>query len=119
MRKSLTEIVVAGLAAAVLLGAPAAAFADAGQITFVDGKAFRQAGGKGDKAALAQDGTVQQGDVLTTGARSRLEVTLSDKSVLRLGPSSELVIEDAEVQDDGRKVDTKLVLGNVKNKRKG
>ncbi len=113
MRKSLTEIVASALAAAALLGLPALAAADAGQITFLDGHAFRQAGGKGQKAALAQDGAVQQGDVLTTGARSRLEVTLGDKSVLRLGPNSELVIEDAEVKDDGRKVDTKLVLGNV------
>jgi hypothetical protein len=108
MRKSLN-----GVVAALLLAAPALARAEAGQVSYVDGKAFRQAGGKGDKVPLAKEVHVEQGDVLTTAARGRVEITLTDKSVLRLGPNSELIIEDAEVKDDARKVDTKLVLGNV------
>jgi hypothetical protein len=108
MRRALT-----GLMAAGLLALPLVASAEAGQVTYLDGKAFRQVGGKGDKVPLTKDAHVEQGDVLSTAHRGRLEVTLSDKSVLRLGPESELIIEDAEIKDDARKVDTKLVLGNV------
>ena len=104
---------ISGVVAALLVAAPAMAAAEAGQVTYLDGKAFRQAGGKGDKVALAKDGKVEQGDVLTTAARARVEVTLGDKSVLRIGPNSELIIEDAEVKDDSRKIDTKLVLGSA------
>jgi len=58
---------------------------------------------------------VYAGDVLETGRRTRLEVRLEDRSLLRLGPLSRATVEVASfgksVED--RKVQAKLLLGQV------
>lgn len=106
-RASFRAVLLAGL-----LAVPALAEASAGKVSFLTGKAFRQAPG-GAKVALAVGTEVEAKDVLTTEARSRLEITLADQSLMRLAPSSQAELSVAEFQDDTRKVSAKLVLGNV------
>jgi hypothetical protein len=107
--------VLAALLGAALLAAPAPAAGPqpAGSVTFVAGEATRSAGGKTEKLAVGS--LVYAGDLLQTQRRTRLEVKLSDQSVLRLGPVSRATVEQAtfgaSVED--RKVSAKLVVGKV------
>jgi len=105
------------LAAAALVAALAAVPAraaprtPAGTVTFVAGDA--RAGGRVEPLAVGVK--VYAGDVLETGRRTRLEVRLEDRSLLRLGPLSRATVEVASfgksVED--RKVQAKLLLGQV------
>ena len=108
-------LVAAALAGAALLAlpAPAAAPQPAGAVTFLSGEAFRSAGGRVEK--LAVGGAVHAGDVLETRRRTRLEVKLADGSVLRLGPASRAVLEQAAFGKtaEERKVSAKLAVGKV------
>jgi hypothetical protein len=88
------------------------AYADAGKVTFLEGKAFHQAQG-GEKVALAMDAAVQEHDKIITGDKARLELTLADGSVLRFGPSSEAELTTETFSDQGRQSSTKLMLGNI------
>ena len=101
-------------AALVAAGALAASEAPpAGTITFLDGEATRAAGGKSVK--LAQGASIFQGDVIETARRTRVELTLVDQSVLRLGPRSRVELDAAAFGKgaDDRKVSAKLRVGNV------
>lgn len=104
-----------GAAVAVALSIPGAAFAaSAGQVSFLEGKAFRAPGGDdGKKVALANGAAVEGGDVITTESKSRLELTMGDQSVVRVGPSSKTQLSQAAFSDGERKFSAKLVLGNV------
>ncbi len=102
--------------AALLLGAAAvhaAAPAAAGSVTFLAGEATRVHGDK--KEPLALGAAVYQGDVIETARRTRLELKLSDASVLRLGPVSRVELDAAAfgASADDRKVSAKLRVGNV------
>jgi hypothetical protein len=98
-------------AAAVALAAPAPR--SAGAVTFVSGEATRSAQGKVEPLAVGS--VVWPGDVLETRRRTRLEVKLADESVLRIGPLSRVVLEQAlfggSVEE--RTVAAKLVVGKV------
>jgi hypothetical protein len=85
----------------------------AGTITFLDGEATRAAGGKAVK--LAQGASIYQGDVIDTARRTRVELTLVDQSVLRLGPLSRVELDAAAFgkSADDRKVSAKLRVGNI------
>ncbi len=110
----LTAIAAAVLLAAVALAAPAPAAAPAaGRITFLDGQATRHAAGKTVK--LAKGASIFQGDVIETARRTRVELTLIDQSVLRLGPLSRVELDAAAFGQgaDDRKVSAKLRVGNV------
>lgn len=106
---------VAALAGAALLAAVARAASPpaAGTVTFVAGEATRAAAGKIEK--LAPGGVVYAGDVLETRRRTRLEVKLGDESVLRLGPLSRAVVQQADFGGtaDDRKVSAKLLVGKI------
>ena len=112
--------IVRGLAAALLaslaLGGAAAVAADpapAGTITFLAGEASR---GQGElREPLAVGSAVYQGDLVETARRTRLELKLSDASVLRLGPLSKVALDAAAfgAGPDDRKVSAKLRVGNV------
>ncbi len=106
-------LLVALAGAAVLAAAAPAAPRSAGAVTFLAGEATRAAGGKGEKLALGSP--VYAGDLLETGRRTRLEVKLADESVVRMGPLSRVVLQEAafgsSVED--RKVSAKLVVGKV------
>jgi hypothetical protein len=109
-------LVVAVTAAALLAAAaPAApeAAAPAGIITFVDGEATRLSGGQ--PVRLGPGASFFQGDVIETASRTRVELTLVDRSVLRLGPLSRVEL-DAAAFGKGpgdRKVSARLRIGNV------
>jgi hypothetical protein len=107
---------VAALAAgllAVAAAAPAAGPAPAGSITFLAGEATRAQGGA--KEPLKEGSAIFQGDVIETATRTRVELKLSDASVLRLGPLSRVELDAAAFGSsaDSRKVSAKLRVGNV------
>lgn len=111
----------AALLSALLLGAaavPAAGPAPggappAGTVTFLAGQASRLRGTA--RQPLALGSAVVQGDVIETARRTRLELRLSDASVLRLGPGSRVELDAAAfgAAADDRKVSVRLRVGNV------
>jgi hypothetical protein len=111
-RSNKTSGMLRALGLAALL-TPGAALAEAGTVSFVDGQAFRVVGGKGDKVPLEQDQKVEEHDVLITGEKSHLELTLADESLLRLGPVSTAELTVAEFKDQGRKVSAKVTVGHA------
>jgi hypothetical protein len=108
-----------GWPAALLLAAAAwaapgrAAPAPAGSVTFLSGEATRQADGRSEKLALGR--LVHQGDLVETGARTRLELTLPDRSVIRLGPGSKLRLTTAVFGRgaEDRSVSASLLVGQI------
>jgi hypothetical protein len=112
-------LAAAVLCAAALAGpalappAAAAAPVPAGTVTFLSGEASRTAGGATEKLAVGS--AVYQGDLVETQRRTRLELKLSDASVLRLGPLSRVDLDAAAfgASADDRKVSAKLRVGNV------
>lgn len=78
--------------ATILLAFAAAAVAqDAGEIKNVTGTASIERGGARLPAKVGM--TVRQSDVLVTGADGALGVTMSDNTLLSIGPGSTLAIE--------------------------
>jgi hypothetical protein len=94
-----------------LLAAPlawASEPATVGTVSLLDGKgqASRKAdGGKGATKVLEVGTAIRVGDLLETGAGTRLKITLNDKSVLMLDEKSVLTIDQAdfEAQTNQRK----------------
>jgi hypothetical protein len=109
------SLLVAAACGALLAAAAARATAPApaGTITFLSGEASRSAGGATEKLAVGS--AVYQGDLVETQRRTRLELKLSDASVLRLGPLSRVDLDAAAfgAGADDRKVSAKLRVGNV------
>ncbi|HUB09809.1 MAG TPA: FecR family protein [Myxococcales bacterium] len=84
----------------------------AATVSFLTGSARRTHAGQ--TSALAMGGSVAAGDEVATGTASRLELTLADRSVVRLGPSSKLTLREAELSSDGaKKFSAKLLLGKL------
>jgi hypothetical protein len=104
-----------GLAAALFLAVAAAAPepSPAGKVTFVSGEATRKAPGKPEKLALGA--SVFENDTLETQGRTRLELTLRDQSVVRVGPRSTVVLTAAVFGRslDDRKVASRLIVGDM------
>jgi hypothetical protein len=63
--------------------------------------------------ALPVGSVVAVGQTISTGKGQRLEVTLTDGSVVRFGPESSGVCEGGSFTDGGRKVTIKLLLGEI------
>jgi hypothetical protein len=102
------------LAAAALWAAPAGAAAPpSASVTFLSGEATRQAGGRTEK--LAPGSLVHQDDLVETGDRTRLELKLPDRSVLRLGPRSTLRLTTATfgATAGDRSVSASLLVGQI------
>jgi hypothetical protein len=72
--------------------ARAQAAADAGHVTRLRGEASAEAAGSA-KHALAQGDALHEGDRVTTGGNSRLEITLADGTLVTLGDASDLTID--------------------------
>lgn len=102
---------------AILLASllPGVSFAVSGEVSFVEGKASRTPQG-GAKVTLKISGAVEKGDLIETGPGSRLELTLPDKSVVRLGPSSKFKLDEAAFSDTDRDFKATLILGKVWSK---
>ncbi len=96
-----------GLLAAAAPGVPT------GSVTFLAGEATRTAGGKTDRLALGSP--VHQDDVLETRARTRLEISLPDRSVIRIGPRSRVQLVSAffSRSAEERKVTARIAVGNL------
>jgi hypothetical protein len=63
--------------------------------------------------ALPVSSVVAIGQTISTGKGQRLEITLTDGSVVRFGPESSGVCEGGSFTDGGRKVTIKLLLGEI------
>ncbi|HET6923210.1 MAG TPA: FecR family protein [Anaeromyxobacteraceae bacterium] len=114
MRRHIAMGRPAALLLAALWAAPAgAASPPSGSVTFLSGVATRQAGGKTEK--LATGSLVHQDDLVETGARTRLELKLPDKSVIRLGPRSKLRLAAAVFGENAadRTVSASLLVGQI------
>lgn len=98
-----------------LAAAPRAADrpAPAATVTFLDGTATRAAAGRSE--VLAVGSALREGDRVEIGTRSRLELTLADGSVVRLGPRSRATLETAVFgrTPEDRKVSARLAVGTV------
>lgn len=91
---------------------PLAAPASAGRVTFLDGVATRAPPG-GAATALAVGSAVEAFDLLETRPAARLEVSLSDDSVLRLAGNARVIVAEATATERGFQVRLTLVLGAV------
>ncbi len=107
------SLLAAALLVALARPAPAAGPAPAGSVTFLAGEATRLAGGKAGKLALGSP--VHENDVLETRTRTRLELTLRDGSIVRLGPRAKVRLATAAFgrSPDDRQVSVELVVGEV------
>ncbi|HET6436654.1 MAG TPA: FecR family protein [Anaeromyxobacter sp.] len=96
-----------------LAAAPLEAGAPAAKVTFLDGEATRTAEGKSER--LGPGSALLEGDEVETQRRTRLELTLGDGSVVRLGPLSRARLETAAFgkTPQERKVSARLLIGNV------
>ena len=104
------------LVAAVALLVPVAASGASGKVTFLEGPATRLAKGTTEAAALAVDGEVSDGDVVETGPKGRVEITLADDSVVRLNESSKLVVDSVTKVEQSWNVKLTLTLGEIWSK---
>ncbi|MBI5067459.1 MAG: FecR domain-containing protein [Deltaproteobacteria bacterium] len=84
-----------------------------GQVTFVSGEASRIAGGKPEKLQVGS--AIFENDTVETQGRTRLEITLRDQSVVRVGPRSRVQLSAAVFGRslDDRKVAARLVVGDM------
>jgi hypothetical protein len=99
------------LAVALLSASPV--LAAVGTVTVVEGTAFRTPKG-GAEQPLQQGAEVELEDNLRTGPDGTVKLTLTDQSVLVLGPESELVVERGEFESQERsRVSLKLLVGGV------
>jgi len=97
---------------AALLSAPSA-LAAVGSVTVIEGPAFRTPKG-GTEQPLEQGAAIELEDTLRTGPAGTMKVTLTDQSVVVLGPDSELLVERGEFEGQERsKVGLKLLVGGL------
>lgn len=89
-------------ASALLLFAPASAWASAGKAIFVYGKATVQSS-DGDRRALNKGDALESGDTIVTAANGRVQIRMTDGGLLALRPSTEFIIEKFHYVADGEK----------------
>ena len=86
----------------------------AAEVTFLEGHAGHTPVGAASATPLKTGDQLTQGEIVQTESRSRLELRLDDKSLLRLGPGSQLKLTEANFASDGtRKLSVKLFFGNL------
>jgi hypothetical protein len=94
--------------------APVSALAEVGAVTEVEGSATRTPKGASAPVALLVGSSVEVGDTLEVAADGNLAVTLADQSVLVLGESSKLEIDDARFGEQDTVVfSARLALGTL------
>jgi hypothetical protein len=113
MRTPVLAAAVFLLAVGVLATQAAPAPTAPGQVTFVQGEAERSSAGKSEKLAVGT--AIFENDTVQTQGRTRLEITLRDQSVVRVGPRSRIQLSAAVFGRtiDDRKVAAKLVVGDM------
>ena len=92
-----------------LLAGGSAAAETTARVSFLEGSATR------NSTPLAQGDSVHVGDHVATADKSRLELMLEDGSVLRVGPKSELELQDLRYDASSSTLNAKvrLVLGTI------
>ncbi len=94
---------------ALLMLAPRArAQVPAASVSAINGTVMVERAGRSIPAASGT--TLQVGDKLTTGPKSRMTVSLSDGSKLELNESSTLVLTANTLNPDGSRASTKVTL---------
>lgn len=124
LRRSSRWIAVAAvLVAAGVLLAPRAWLSaeerNSAEVSFLDGRATAQGEG-GEARVLARSDRVFEGEAVETAAGARLELKVADGSVVRVGPSSKLLLRSAHFGQKGdRKFSAKLAFGRAWSKVTG
>lgn len=113
--RGLTLVVAALTASLLLLGADAKQRTVAGKVSFLKGQAERSDKADGPWAKIKRNDPVYVGDYVRTQADSRLELTYSDKSTVRIAATSTMFIADAKVDSakQERQVTTSVVAGKA------
>ena len=108
-----TTLVLAVLALTLAVAPRAAPSGPAATVSFLDGEATRTAAGRTE--ALRSGTALHEGDLVETRRRTRLELSLADGSVLRLGPLSRARLETAVfgASPEDRRVSARLLVGDV------
>lgn len=70
----------------------------------------------GERKPLERGSTVRQGQTVETGPSGKLELQLPDDSVVRLGPSSKLLLREVHFGGTERRFSAKLAFGKVWSK---
>ncbi len=111
--RPILALAAAAIGLAGLVAAASAPGAPSGSVTFLAGEATRTAAGRTDRLALGS--AVRQDDVLETAARTRLEISLPDRSVIRIGPRSRVQLVSAffSRSAEERKVTARIAVGNI------
>jgi hypothetical protein len=100
------------LAGLAVLGAAFPALATpAALVTYISGQASRVRDGQSE--ALHTHSELQEGDKITTAKGARLELTLADKSLLRLDGGSEVTLKAASFEGDDKKLTAKISFGKI------
>ncbi len=108
---------IAGAALLALVAAApahrATAAAPAAKVSFLEGKADREANGA--TSPLADADPLGEGDTVITQEASRLEIKFVDESMLRVGPSAKLTLTAAHFgrRPEERKMTARLLFGKV------
>jgi hypothetical protein len=114
--RGLTLVVAVLTAGLLLLGADAKQQRTvAGKVSFLKGQAERSEKADGPWSKIKRNDPVHVGDYLRTQADSRLEVTYSDKSTVRIAAATTMFIADAKVDSakQERQVTTSIVAGKA------
>ncbi|MCC6807704.1 MAG: FecR domain-containing protein [Deltaproteobacteria bacterium] len=85
----------------------------AGKLSFAQGGVFRAEKEEGPYRRISEGGDVFEGDFIKTEAESRAEARLEDRSVIRIGAESRVMIQKAQFnkKDETKQVQVKLVVG--------
>jgi hypothetical protein len=107
-----------GLGIALLLAPLAAGAQSLATVSMLKGQAHVAPGGdEGKKRPLEVGASTSEGDSITTAEDSLLELTLPDRSVIRVAPSSRLLLEKAHFAASGaRTFSARLFVGSVWSK---
>jgi len=88
-----------------------------GKVSYVEGEAFLERGGKGAQKLMVNM-KLKQGDVLRTGVESILEVTLGNGTVLRFAEKARGVLNESETSGNVKMESGKL-WANVQKMKNG
>ena len=86
-----------------------------GTVTYLRGEVFRSSQGSSNWRPLKVEMKLREGDRLQTKKSARVEATLSDGSVVRLGQNTQLSLKKVVTNDKGQRksVKAKLFFGKI------
>ena len=86
-----------------------------GTVTYLRGEVFRSSQNSSNWRPLKVEMKLREGDRLQTKKSARVEATLSDGSVVRLGQSTQLSLKKVVTNDKGQRksVKAKLFFGKI------